>query len=115
MTYQFPTDLRFRTLAAKLADAVQVAIWRGWKIRPLSSFEDYQYGREDCKMYCCPLGTVSDVAYPPSGFRCLLHIKTDEFQAFLHGFERPRGDACPPAIPRPWFELGRAYRERFGD
>jgi len=108
---EFPTDERFRRIAAKIADCVQVAIWSGRQITSM-------FGRRPGNC-CCPLGTISvDGSDFPSDTDDLSVDMTDDEKAdFINGFEMHFaenrlkyyvGDA-----EKPFVKLDRAYRARF--
>lgn len=97
--YEFPKDERFQRLAAKLADAVQVAIWRGNKVNT-----------DRDSMDRCPMGCLEEVDSPrpfPSNAARALECNWDEANAFIAAFDNGHSDGTP------WAELGLAYRRRF--
>lgn len=99
--YQFPTDARFRRIAAKIADAVTVAINSGKTIG------------QSIGMYC-PLGCLSGRTRPGGNNAAwYLGCKPDEAFAFIVGFDC--GGPCPASgfDYEAFHELGRAYRRRF--
>lgn len=102
--YQFPTDERFRKLAAKLADAVQVAVWNGRELGSWKKVGTY------CPMGCLP-EQMSPAPYP-SDAAAELGCTLGEAQAFMDAFDGRVG--LPGHYQnKPWFDLGLAYRRRF--
>lgn len=118
MAYKFPKNRRFRRLAARLADAVTLAINTRYRITCL------QEGTPDvtCR---CPLGCLTGSnraslmpnfavrAFPPAAEAAWVWGCTeDEAGDFITGFES--GDATTDCILHEnFYQLGLAYRKRF--
>jgi len=101
MTYQFPTNKRFRKLAAKLADAVTVAINSGRKVGNRNGGT-------------CPFGCLFPPRVPRPG--CwqgarVLGCTQEEASAFMTAFDGEPRDRY--TISEPFYRLGLAYRSRF--
>lgn len=109
VTYTFPTDDRFRRIAAKIADSVTEALHHGWRIVPCHVSEGWNDDE------CCPLGALRDcVSQWPAHNRAVksLGLTGAEFTDFLRGFDRGKNET-PEEKSSPMFELGLAYRRRF--
>jgi hypothetical protein len=107
--YQFPTDHRFRTIAAKIADAVTVAINRGERVVLYSEAND-KAGRR-CPLGCLPTAINNFPADSRDFFGggpCA-DLSDNEVIAFTCGFD----DGQRGLGPEAFFELGRADRRRF--
>ena len=106
--YQFPTDHRFRTIAARIADAVTVYINNGERVVPYSELNDVA-GRH------CPLGCLPNAINNfPADHNDFLNsdMSYDEVVSFTCGFD-DHGPRQGWLKEESFFELGRAYRRRF--
>ena len=95
----WPTDERFRRIAAKIADSVMAARARG---ELLSSRYVHRY---------CPLGCIEGAGNfrPPSRHTpVILGLSAYEHMSFAAGFDGLYGNPADP-----WYRLGAAYRERY--
>lgn len=108
--YRFPDNPRFRKLAAKLADKVTVEINRGVQVSVA------KFGVSDsCR---CPLGCIpGNPRFPsPSIAASTWGSSFDEAAVFMDVLDSAKPKRFPFQYSkslRPFFELGRAYRERF--
>ena len=97
--YQFPQDDRFRTIAARIADAVTVAI----NVNHVAVGQSYGTS--------CPLGCMSSIPRPGAGDAAVAAGCTlNEAASFIGGFDGANRLAIDAEA---FFELGRAYRRRF--
>ena len=94
----WPTDERFRRIAAKIADSVMLARAVGV---PVSSVN----------LSCnCPLGCVPGANGTRPYLRSFeLGLTQEEHAAFARGFDCGLFNAPQD----PWYRLGAAYRERY--
>jgi hypothetical protein len=100
MSYQFPTDERFRKIAAKIADAVMVAELTGFATVSASN-KVWLY---------CPMGCVETSEFRPTSRPRVIRnlgMTALEFCDFTSAFDDGIG------LKTPFAELGRAYRKRF--
>jgi hypothetical protein len=108
--YQFPDDLGFRVAAARIADAVQVAINSGVRLRPAGSERMLWTDR-------CPLGCVNlrhQDTHPIGRPAAELGIYYNDACAFADGFDGNTGRSrMTPHGHEDFYQLGLAYRRRF--
>ncbi len=97
--YQFPKDERFRRLAAKLADAVTVAINSGKRVGgPPRDHRLCPFGCLKGATSCAPFAQ-----YGALELGCNEHEASDFMTSFDSGYD----------FQTPFSKLGLAYRERF--
>lgn len=107
--YEWPDDPEFRRVAARIADAVTVAINSGVKLGPAYSSDGSVTTR--CPIGCMTLVSDPAVTHPSGGNGAkLLGISPSEAWQFMHGFDHDFGAADGQSA---LYRLGRAYRERF--
>lgn len=96
---QWPTDERFRRIAAKIADAVTEVLGNGGQVSS---------SRREC---FCPLGCLADAPSRPGASWFLIHdqhgIEDMEASRFILAFDAGKESKSP------WSRLGLAYRKRF--
>lgn len=106
--FEWPDDPEFRRVAARIADAVTVAINSGVKLGPAYSSDGSVTTR-------CPIGCMTMFSDPavthPSGRTGggLLGIAPSQAWQFMNGFDH----VAPGYEESALYRLGRAYRERF--
>ncbi len=100
--FEWPTDPEFRRIAAKIADAVTVAINSGVKITTLDDAVD-----ENCKCTLGCVGATNGNSHPYAMPGLFQHQgdTSDFFLGFEGGSEYRSG--------RRFYRLGLAYRRRF--
>ena len=108
---QWPTDKRFRRIAAKIADSVLQALAAGAKVSAAGN-----YAGSGC---LCPLGCVPGAASmrPSSSFQpnilARLGMRANEHEMFACGFDSRLEAHESPESVNLWRRLGAAYRARF--
>ena len=101
----WPNDERFKKFARLLADKVTIHLMNGGKIAPSNFSKPIS---DNCN---CPLGVVINGYYPYMFFReGWEDWSFKELKSFIDGFDHER----PTYGHTSYFELGKAYRIRFG-